>query len=277
MNDLGSGIKLELLEEKKIEQYLDEETLKNINVLRVLSVTPSTNDYIKDYKLRKLPEKTAVFAEAQTKGRGRIGRTWFSPFGGGILGSLYWTLKQNLSGLSLVVGLAVAKALEKSGVHVKVKWPNDIYVEDKKIAGILIESEYKGLGALQNIFIGVGLNVHLNINVYDNNRHDNAIIDMTEILGYTPSRNKIAADLLTCLIAYLDKFEQYGLTYFLAIWQQYDYLINKQITVIRPNANVSENSIGYARGISQSGELLLEEKGELKAICVGDIKVRALD
>jgi BirA family biotin operon repressor/biotin-[acetyl-CoA-carboxylase] ligase len=280
----GKGYKLassiELLNEQKIRENLTASALKSINLIQVLSVTNSTADYIREYKLRALPEKTVVVAEAQTKGRGRTGRNWFSPFGASIYLSTYWKLKQNISGLSLVIGLAVAKSLEASGICTKVKWPNDIYFGHKKMVGILIESEYNKNETAQNIFISIGLNVNLqvsNLKAYEKSEADlldNTITDMTTVLGQTPSRNKIIADVLTNLVDFLEKFESNGFSYFLPMWEKYDYLMGQLVSVIKPTPN--QTLVGQAKGVSQRGELLLEEQGVLKAICVGDIKVRGL-
>lgn len=280
----GKGYKLaspiELLSEQKIYENLPVAISASINLLQVLSVTNSTADYVKEHKLRALPEKTVVVAEAQTHGRGRTGRTWFSPFGASIYLSTYWKLKQNISGLSLVMGLAVAKSLEASGITTKVKWPNDIYFDNKKMVGILIESEFNKNESAQNIFISVGLNVNLQVSKLDEYREqstdllDNTITDMATVLGHNPSRNKIIADILTNLVDFLEKFESNGFTYFLPMWKEYDYLMGKLISVIKPTPG--ETIQGFAKGISQRGELLLEEEGVLKAICVGDIKVRGL-
>ncbi len=276
----GKGYKLaspiELLNEAHILENLSQKTATALNLLQVLSVTHSTNDYVKEHKLRSLPEKTAVVAEAQTQGRGRAGRTWFSPFGANIYLSLFWKLKQNLSGLSLVVGLAIAKSLEELGVTVKVKWPNDIYYENKKMVGILIESEFKPGADTQNIFIGMGLNVNLQGCAFGSSEADlelkNTITDLTSVLGVTPSRNLFIAVVLNNLVEFLEKFESHGFAYFLPMWEKYDYLMGKLISVIKPIA--SQNLVGHAKGVSQRGELLLDDQGVLKAICVGDIKVR---
>lgn len=276
----GKGYKLaspiELLNQEKIQNNLNNKALEAINLLQILSVTPSTNDYLKEHQLRSLPERTVVIAEAQTQGRGRMGRTWFSPFGANIYLSAYWKLKQNLSGLSLVIGLAVAKSLKKLGVTVQVKWPNDIYVEHKKMVGILIESEFKPGANSQNIFMGIGLNINLQASAYGNTEEEQAlkqsITDLTTVLGFTPSRNELIAELLNNLVDFLEKFELNGFSYFLPMWQEYDYLMGKLISVIKPSLN--QNMLGFAKGVSQRGELLLEEQGVLKAICIGDIKVR---
>ena len=278
----GKGYKLaspiELLDKDKIQNKLNPKALETINLLQILSVTPSTNDYVKEYQIRRLPEKTIVVAEAQTQGRGRLGRTWFSPFGANIYLSAYWKIHQNLSGLSLVIGLAVAKSLEKLGMTVRVKWPNDIYVEHKKMVGILIESEFKPGLNHQNIFMGIGLNVNLQASTYGDTEEEKAlkqsITDLTTVLGYTPSRNELIAELLNNVVDFLELFESRGFVYFLSMWKEYDYLMGKLISVIKPLPN--QSMLGLAKGVSQRGELLLEEEGVLKAVCAGDIKVRGL-
>ena len=155
---------------------------------------------------------------------------------------------------------------------------NDIYVEHKKMVGILIESEFKPGADNQNIFIGIGLNINLQASAYGDTKEEQelkqTITDLTTVLGFTPSRNELIAELMNNLVDFLEKFEANGFSYFLPMWQEYDYLMGKLISVIKPSPN--HTMLGFAKGVSQRGELLLEEEGVLKAICVGDIKIRGL-
>jgi len=121
----------------------------------------STNTTIKS-----LPAEDNILvccAETQTKGRGRFGRTWHSPVGENIYCSVKWPFSKpvlHLSGLSLVIALAVMATLQKLGFHqdIGIKWPNDILWQGKKLAGILIETQ--GTRELQ-VIIGIGMNISL--------------------------------------------------------------------------------------------------------------------
>ncbi|PPY07395.1 biotin--[acetyl-CoA-carboxylase] synthetase, partial [Cronobacter sakazakii] len=108
----------------------------------VLPVIDSTNQYLLD-RLSELESGDACIAEYQQAGRGRRGRKWFSPFGANLYLSMYWRLEQGPAaaiGLSLVIGIVMAEVLHELGAaQVRVKWPNDLYLHDRKLAGILVE------------------------------------------------------------------------------------------------------------------------------------------
>lgn len=124
-------------------------------------VIDSTNQYMLD-RIPGLQSGDTCLAEYQSAGRGRRGRQWVSPFGCNLYLSMYWKLDQGPAaavGLSLVVGIVIAKTLNKiSKGKVKVKWPNDLYLNDKKLAGILVELTGK-TGDAAHIIIGIGINI----------------------------------------------------------------------------------------------------------------------
>ncbi|MGY8862292.1 MAG: biotin--[acetyl-CoA-carboxylase] ligase, partial [Pseudomonadales bacterium] len=150
---------------------------------------PSTNQTLMQRQQQQSIHAEVILAEVQTSGRGRLGRHWQSPFGQNIALSLGWSFVGGaaaLEGLSLVVGVALAQALGDLGVHqVQLKWPNDVLVGGKKLAGILLEMRGDATGPC-NVVIGIGLNVHLT--------HDDAIdqpwVSLAQ-LGYRLSRNDI--------------------------------------------------------------------------------------
>lgn len=127
---------INLLDENVIsQQYLTE----NVEVIPVID---STNQYLLD-NIDTLTTGDVCLAEYQQAGRGRRGGKWFSPFGANLYLSMYWRLEQGPAaamGLSLVVGIVIAETLVQFGCHdVKVKWPNDLYINNRKLAGILVE------------------------------------------------------------------------------------------------------------------------------------------
>ncbi len=127
----------------------------------VLPVIDSTNQYLLD-RIGELKSGDACVAEYQQAGRGRRGRKWFSPFGANLYLSMFWRLEQGPAaaiGLSLVIGIVMAEVLRKLGADkVRVKWPNDLYLQDRKLAGILVELTGKTGDAAQ-IVIGAGINM----------------------------------------------------------------------------------------------------------------------
>lgn len=124
----------------------------------MLPVIDSTNQYLLD-RIGELKSGDACVAEYQQAGRGRRGRKWFSPFGANLYLSMFWRLEQGPAaaiGLSLVIGIVMAEVLRKLGADkVRVKWPNDLYLQDRKLAGILVELTGKTGDAAQ-IVIGPG-------------------------------------------------------------------------------------------------------------------------
>ena len=124
-------------------------------------VIDSTNQYLLE-RVNTLSSGESCLAECQTAGRGRRGKPWVSPFGCQLILSMYWRLEQGMAaamGLSLAVGVAVVEALESLGYPgVALKWPNDLYYQGRKLAGILVEMSGSA-GASCHLVIGVGLNL----------------------------------------------------------------------------------------------------------------------
>ena len=127
---------IQLLNAEKILSQLDDGSVA------VLPVIDSTNQYLLD-RIGELKSGDACVAEYQHAGRGRRGRKWFSPFGANLYLSMFWRLEQGPAaaiGLSLVIGIVMAEVLRKLGADkVRVKWPNDLYLQDRKLAGNLVE------------------------------------------------------------------------------------------------------------------------------------------
>ena len=148
---------IQLLDEQAIAEFLPE------GGVTVLPVVDSTNQYLME-RLGELRSGDACVAEYQQAGRGRRGRQWFSPFGANLYMSMYWKLDQGPAaaiGLSLVIGIVMAEVLHKLGAaDVRVKWPNDLYLKDRKLAGILVELTGK-TGDAANVVIGAGINLSM--------------------------------------------------------------------------------------------------------------------
>jgi BirA family biotin operon repressor/biotin-[acetyl-CoA-carboxylase] ligase len=156
--------KLELLSVAKIKKELKPEVESLLSVLEIHSQIASTNNYLLEAMKINNQSGYACFAESQTNGRGRQGRQWVSPFGSNIYLSLSWVFENgfaSLSGLSLAIGVVVVRALTELGIdNIGLKWPNDIYWQDKKLGGILIEISGESSGECIAI-IGLGLNMYL--------------------------------------------------------------------------------------------------------------------
>jgi len=224
-----------------------------VGKLEILGSIPSTNDYC-----RTQPSVDGLhicLAEHQSKGKGRFGRDWHSPFGANIYLSCGWPVEQdvsNLSGLSLVVSLAVITALTDYGIaDLSIKWPNDIVWQGKKLGGILIELQAES-HALTQVIIGIGLNV--NMSHADTSHISQPWTSLQTILSAAQDRNKIVGLLLARLMHYITLFTQYGFGHFSQQWLQYDNLLHRKIGL-----KVGKDIIyGIAQGTNSQGYLLLK-------------------
>jgi BirA family biotin operon repressor/biotin-[acetyl-CoA-carboxylase] ligase len=154
---------------------------------------------------------TCIAAEWQSTGRGRRGRTWISRLGGSLTFSMLWRFERgagHLGGLSLAVGEAIARALSECGVpRVQVKWPNDVVVDLRKLAGILVETSGEIQGPSVAV-IGVGVNYRLSERVLD--RIDQPVTDVWQCAEVAPSRSDLLARMLVTLASSLDTFDRAG-------------------------------------------------------------------
>ncbi|MGH8028391.1 MAG: bifunctional biotin--[acetyl-CoA-carboxylase] ligase/biotin operon repressor BirA [Arenimonas sp.] len=209
------------------------------------------------------------FAERQTAGQGRRGRHWHSP----LAANLYFSVARRfgggfaaLSGLSLAVGVAVAQALHASGYpQVRLKWPNDLVVDGRKLGGILIELRGEAMGPCEAV-IGIGLNVRMPPT-------DDGIgqpwIDLAA-LAPPPDRNVLAATLLDHLLPALSRFDREGLPSFVPRWAGLDALAGHAVRV-HQGANWSD---GVALGIDASGALRVRHADGERAWHGGEVSVR---
>ncbi|MEA1062603.1 bifunctional biotin--[acetyl-CoA-carboxylase] ligase/biotin operon repressor BirA [Apirhabdus apintestini] len=253
-------------------QLLHEESIQaqiNNGSVAVIPVIDSTNQYLLD-RLDALNSGDVCIAEYQQAGRGRRGRHWFSPFGANLYLSMYWRLEQGPAaaiGLSLVIGIVMAEVLHELGAtDVRVKWPNDLYLRDRKLAGILVELTGKTGDAAQ-IVIGAGINLAMR-SVADEVVKQ-GWINLQEA-GVNIDRNRLAVLLIQRLRESLGIFEREGLMSFLPRWAELDNFIHRQVKLIIGNREV----IGISRGINEQGALLLEQNGEVTPWVGGEISLR---
>ncbi|WP_105666074.1 bifunctional biotin--[acetyl-CoA-carboxylase] ligase/biotin operon repressor BirA [Cronobacter dublinensis] len=257
---------IQLLDETFIHSHIKSGSVT------VLPVIDSTNQYLMD-RLSELESGDACIAEYQQAGRGRRGRKWFSPFGANLYLSMYWRLEQGPAaaiGLSLVIGIVMAEVLHELGAdQVRVKWPNDLYLNDRKLAGILVELTGKTGDAAQ-IVIGAGIN--LAMRQVESDIVNQGWINLQEA-GIKVDRNMLAVRLIEKLRSSLREFEQEGLAPFLARWEKLDNFIHRQVKLI-----IGEREIyGISRGIDNQGALLLEQNGVIKPWVGGEISLRSVE
>lgn len=263
------GVMLEenllLLNQDRINKEISNPNI----IIEVLEDIDSTNAYLRNNLSQ---DKTRIcFAETQSGGRGsKKGRTWYSPFAQNIYMSYSCPLKKDLSelsGLSLVVSMAMLSAIKEIGIsdNIMLKWPNDGMYEGHKLMGNIIEAQS---GEQGGSVVVIGLAINVNMLEDENNNITQKWTSLKKITGDYIDRNDLAIALIHNLKFYLEQFDKYGLREFIHKWQKIDSLYNKSIKL-----NNGEFS-GIAKGINEEGNLLLElGSGEVKAFPSGEASI----
>ena len=234
--------------------------------------TDSTNLWIKRLAKEGAPEGTLALAEFQSAGRGRLGRSWEVPEGTSVMMSILLRPKfepQYAPMLTLVMGMAVAKAVKKLGFDVSIKWPNDVVVSHKKICGILTEMGVRD-GKIDYAVIGVGINV--NIREFPEEMADKATSLYLES-GREFDRNQIPGLVMEAFEEYYEKFA--ATCDLSGLKVEYESILANYNQPVRVLAK--EPYEGVARGITDGGELLVEKNdGPIVAVSAGEVSVRGL-
>jgi BirA family biotin operon repressor/biotin-[acetyl-CoA-carboxylase] ligase len=247
----------------KIERLLEPAKI----ILEIFETIPSTSEYLQN----KASSKNITFclAEYQSKGKARLGRTWASPFGRNIYCSFRYVFNKDISemaGLSLVVSILTVQALESINPTLKLllKWPNDIYVNNQKMGGILIELMAEANGNCTAI-ISMGLNI--NMKDCDLKNIGQPWTSLEHVLDENFDRNVVVARIIQSLLDGMAIFHEKGIEPFLLKWKQYDLLENQKISI-----NIGkEVRSGIVRGINDHGYLLLENAaGTMEPFSYGD-------
>ena len=254
----------------EIRKSMAAASLSGLRQLTLLTQTDSTNTAI-----LRMPGDSqhahAVLADQQTGGRGRRQKSWHSPAGGNIYLSLGWWFRQcdwPLSTLPLVVAVAVCRALSRAGLQGHgIKWPNDIYSKDAKLAGVLVELSGEAAGPCQAI-VGIGINIEMPDGAGP--VLDQPWIDVQQLVDAKVSRNRLAVDLLDELVSTFGRYEAEGLAAFIDTWQDHDLLAGRLVELRFPHKIVR----GNAGGIDMQGALLVEVQGEIQRFTSGDVSLR---
>jgi BirA family biotin operon repressor/biotin-[acetyl-CoA-carboxylase] ligase len=223
--------------------------------VRVVERCSSTNDLL----LKENSTPALLAAEEQTAGRGRRGRRWHSAPGAGITFSLSRKINRptrELPALSLVAGVAVARALRALGPDVRVKWPNDLVVGGAKLGGILVETRSSG-----HAVIGIGINCRPTPGL------DTKVKRAVAYLGDL-KRNEVIQRIGVSLMKALDAFERQGLDGLRAEWESMDAHAGQRLRVRLANGRVMS---GIAAGLAQDGSLRIHTNKGLKAVTSGRV------
>lgn len=239
--------------------------------IEVVAETGSTNADLLS-RVDSLKGPVLLIAEAQTAGRGRAGRSWLSTPGATLTFSLAWRFKgplQRIAGLPLAVGVALAETINSLSVPVRLKWPNDLLRDGKKLGGILVETQQSKDGELWAV-IGAGINLIM---------PDELEAQIGRAVAAAPwlaqmDRNDLMAALLSRLAAVLAEFDDTGFAAFSERWNAL-HAWQGQFVAIVDNGQTLHS--GRAAGVDDIGRLLLDTADGRSQILSGDVSLRLAD
>ena len=235
----------------------------------------STNKMAKEIA-HKEEEGTVIVSEEQIEGRGRLGRPWESPKEKGIYFSIILKPQVHptkVAKLTLVGAAAVQLALEEMGINSKIKWPNDILINGKKVCGILTEMSSE-LNMINYVVMGIGINVNLDNNQIPEDLHDKATSLKIESKNEV-NRKKLLASILNNFESFYMPFKEDGeITEAIEVCRKNSAVIGKEIQVI----NGQNKRLCRVLDINNDGELVVEfNDGRIESIFSGEISIRGVD
>jgi len=232
-------------------------------------VAESTNTEAKRLARQGAPEGTVVLAEAQSKGRGRLGRPWVSPPGKGLYLSVilrpdippHWGPR-----ITLTAGVALAAALQERGITPQLKWPNDVMLGRRKVGGILTEASCAN-NAIIFVIVGVGINVNTDLEDFPAPIR-NLATSLRLSTGRAVSRVGLLQTLLHELEQWYERLCQRSFATILETWRQYEMTLGRWVEVSLPTSSLA----GVAEDLDTDGALLVrDQRGRLHRILVGDV------
>jgi BirA family transcriptional regulator, biotin operon repressor / biotin---[acetyl-CoA-carboxylase] ligase len=241
--------------------------------VRYFDTIGSTNDEALAWAANDTPDLSVVIADEQTTGRGRLDRKWFTPRGTALAFSIVLRPtvdeRPHLSRLVGLAALAVAESLRKHGLDARIKWPNDILIQNRKVCGILIESVWSGED-VDCVVIGVGINV-LEGSVPPEEILQFPATSLEAELGHIPDRVEILRDILASLI---DLRPRLGTDEFLKQWED---LLALQGETVQVETEKNPGVTGRISGLNPDGSLKIRnEHGESVTVRFGDVRLRPL-
>jgi BirA family biotin operon repressor/biotin-[acetyl-CoA-carboxylase] ligase len=261
---------LTLLTKSTFLEFFPSSLMSEFQLINFVDETESTNKLAMDVDA-ELNKWSLIASEFQTTGRGRRGRVWQSPYGSNLLFSLvrksHWP-QDVIYMASLISGLSLAETLSKyvkDPSLVKVKWPNDIYIDGRKLSGILCELQ----GSLQDesqLVIGVGLNVSSKPTNIDRDT-----VKLDDFIIKNIDRNELLSSICADLVSSFEKALNSGVHSIEKNWGEFDFLNEKNVRVELGQ----KEYFGCAQGINSKGELLVRDSnGNVRAFNGGEVSVR---
>ena len=237
-----------------------------VSQIRLFQEIDSTNDEARRVIKSGVSGINLIVADAQTAGRGRRGRTWVSP-AGGLYMSFIFPFQKDLiqpQALSLVAAISVKNSLEEWSLSpIKLKWPNDLLVEGKKLAGILLELETSGQN--NHVIFGIGVNYLLTGD--QRVKIDREVTDLNEHAENIPSRERVITKICIDLLDNVREFVERGFAPFKSAWNESDHYLGSTVVI---NDGKSEKS-GRSLGVNISAELIMESDFGQELVSSGEI------
>jgi len=258
-------------------------------ILERVAQTKSTNDdLLERWRAGELIDPIARIAHKQTAGKGRAGRSWLATPENSICFSLAFPFKRKpaeLSGLSLLVGLAVisgiaqASDLDEATLHqagLRLKWPNDLLINNAKLGGILVEGGQATPEDLTWMIIGIGMNLR-NANTIESILGSQAGLKISALDQILPAHSKLPdveylwLKLIASLEHHLREFDEHGFEMHQEQWKKWDNYLGQEVCI---SGAGKESIYGIAQGINPTGALLLQQDNQMIAIHAGDVSLR---
>jgi len=253
-------------------------------ILESVDQSPSTNeDLMARWRAGQLWEPIARKAITQTSGKGRLGRFWVSHAKQALTFSVAYPFKRNiseLSGLSLACGLAVIKGISQaSGISQQdlkkaglgLKWPNDIFLNDKKLAGMLLEGGQLDASQATWIVIGIGINLTADEDLENSIKRPIASLDQINQIK-SMDADVLWLAILKELAETIEIFEQDSFAKFQDEWNSWDMYKNQNCAIVQ---NEQIQFEGIERGVDAEGHLLIESENKIQKVISGDVSLKA--
>ncbi|HYB41435.1 MAG TPA: biotin--[acetyl-CoA-carboxylase] ligase [Candidatus Methylomirabilis sp.] len=235
----------------------------------------STNAVARELAHSGAEDGTVVLAEAQRRGRGRRGQPWFSPAGVNLYASaLFRGQRLALSQapvFAFIAGLAVCDAIRQLGLHPAIKWPNDVLVNQKKVAGTLVDCAAQG-GEVESLILGVGVNLNVTQTALRAalGEHGIAASSLAAIAGHDVDRSEFAAAYLNQLDSWALRHRAEGAAPVLAAWRDREILGGRRVLVRGDGADLE----GRVHGVDEHGRLVVRDvHGDAHVVVTGEVRV----
>lgn len=254
-----------------IRRHLDTDTV-GTQMLLFWQVA-STNQTLRQLAEAGAREGTVVLAETQTAGRGRLGKIWFSPAGVNLYASVLFRPSlptREVGAFSLISSLALSEAMWAEGAAAGIKWPNDIVIDGRKVAGTLVTCASGG-DVLDYVILGVGANLNVDRPTLDEALGKEAAhaTSLGEAAAQTIDRNTFTAAFLNLLEKWFLAYQQYGAAGVLAPWRDRDVLCGRTVAVVEAGRRYQ----GCVVGIDNEGRLeVVDAHGIRRQVVAGEIR-----